>query len=774
MNIVGTTQPIHDASEKAAGRAVYAGDMALPGMRHIAMLWSPVPHALVKAVHTEKAEALPGVAAVLHCFNTTQKKFSRYRNRKWQEVPEDERVFNDRMRFVGDRVACAVADTPETAKAAVALIEVEYETLPFTTDMAEALAGKIDGIHGPGKAYRDFEIEFGENCGRDFLRNPSHGAISSNSRPTAGIEDGAVETETRSHLSRVSHITMEPHACVADYNRYTQRLTVYSPNQSVHGVRTVLGDLFDISYHRIRVVKTTMGGSFGSKQEWMLEPVAAQAALAVGGPVKLVYTRAEAMVSTVSRCPLDAVVTTRITPDGRIQSLRAGVTLDAGAYLGNSFDYMCVIGKKFFRCYAIPYARYTGRTVYTNTPVSGAFRGWGSPELAIMLEHNLNMAARKIGMDPVELRIRNAAPPGAIDLSNNNTLGEIRTKECLERGRDVFQWEAKRRADTLFNRQNKRLKRGTGVGCGGHINGYFPRVQDFAAVDMRMAEDGSVTASATLHDHGCGAVTALTMIIAETLELPVDRIRLSEGDTDHTPLDIGCLASRTVYVLGRTAKDCAEKLKQSLLEGVAEVCRADPENFEVSGGCVRSKDGAVRYTYAEAAVAILRDLQRELRASQEYINTANPGIAGAHFAHVEVDTYTGMVKILDYAAVHDIGRAINPEMCRAQIQGAVLMGSGAALSEHLPVHAKTGQPVARLKDYHLINAPAAPRVRVELIEDGGTEGPFGAKSIGEASHVPVAPAIIGAVNEALGSALCSLPLSPDAITAMLAEREVAQ
>jgi len=747
MNIVGTSQPIHDAAAKAAGQAVYAGDMILPGMLHIAMVWSAVPHALVEAVHTTQAEAIPGVAAVLHCFNTTQKKFTRYRNRKWQIVPDDEQIFNERVRFIGDRVACVVADTPKIAKEAASMIKIEYDELPFTTDMHEALNGKINGIHGQDNAHLDFEIEYGQD----------------------NSSDNDIETNSKSHLSRISHITMEPHACVADYDRLTKRLTVWSPNQSVHGIRTVLGDLFDIPYSHIRVVKTTMGGSFGCKQEWMLEPVAAAAAIAVGKPVKLVFSRAEAMVSTVARCPLDAKVFSKIAHDGSIKSITTDVTLDAGAYLGNSYDYMCVIGKKHFRNYIVPHVKFTGRTVYTNSPVSGAFRGWSSPELAIMLEHNLNMAARNLKMDPVLLRLRNAAPPGTIDMGNDTSLGDIRTKECLIRGRTLFEWDKKRKTDKVFNIKSKRFRRGIGVSCGMHINGYYPRVQDFAAVEMRMAEDGSVTASATLHDHGCGAITAIKMIIAEALEIPTGNINIKEGDTDHTPLDIGCLASRTVYVLGRTAKECAFTLKQKMIDGVAEISGVGAQTLEIKDGRVYSKDGNIDYTYGEAATMILRDLQKELYVRQEYINKSNPGVGSAHFAHIEVDMYTGMVKILDYTAVHDIGKAINPEMCRAQIQGAVLMGSGAALIEHMSVNAKTGKPVSSLKNYHLINAPEAPKITVELIEDGGDEGPYGAKGIGEASHVPVAPAIIGAVNDALGSDLCFMPLSPDAIVEWLAK-----
>ena len=752
MKIVGTTRPIHDARQKAAGRAIYSGDITLPGMLHISVLFSPVPHAKIRAVHTEKAEAVPGVEAVLSCFNTPDRKFSQFLCIKGEEgLPAEERVFPDQVRFVGDRVACVVADKPETARTARDLIEVEYDELPFTTDMKEALDGKINCIHPNGAVYGDFELDIGDEN---------------------EVEESAVETVTRSALARVSHITMEPHACAASYDSFSQRLTIWSSCQSVHAVRSVIADLFELPYHRVRVIKTTMGGSFGSKQEWVLEPIAAAAALATGRPVKLVFSRAETMASTISRCPLEAVVKSKVTRDGKLRSFDTDANLNAGAYLADSFDYVRVIGRKYFRCYTYPHMRYRGRAVCTNTPVSGAYRGWGSPELAILIEHNLNMAARNVGVDPVELRLINAAPPGTIDPINHESLGEMRFKECIERARDLFEWGKKREEDSLFNQTSKRYRRGSGIGCGGHINGYFPRVQDFAAVGMRMAEDGSVIANVTLHDHGCGAVTAHRMIIAETLGVPFEMIHIAEGDTDYTALDIGCLASRTVYVLGRTTMDCAEKLKRSMLDGVAELHAMDVGELEAKEGRVRSRDGSVNCSYGEASTRIMRELQRELQVTHAYINKSNPSCTGVHFAQVEVDVLTGLVKILDYVAVHDVGRVINREMCVAQVQGAVLMGSGAALSEHMKTDARNGRSTSTLKDYHLVNAPDAPRIRVDFIEDGGTDGPFGAKSIGEASHVPVAPAIIAAVNEALDSDMCELPLSPDAILEFLAKRRV--
>jgi xanthine dehydrogenase molybdenum-binding subunit len=506
-----------------------------------------------------------------------------------------------------------------------------------------------------------------------------------------------------------------------------------------------------------------MGGSFGGKQEWMVEPVAAYCALSVGKPVKLVYNRSENFVSTYSRGAIESEITSKITADGKLQSFTADVTLDAGAYLGSSYSYINVMVSKFFRCYKYPYVNYTARAVCTNTPVSGGFRGWSAPEATLMIEHNLNMAAKKLNIDPVELRLKNVALPGDKDIYIDSELGEIRLKECLELGRDKFEWESRKQEAAEFNSKNDRYKRGISVACGGHVNGFYPKKQDFAGVDMRMTESGSVQVNVTIHDHGCGSVRAFQMIAAEELGIPVDMVLVREGDTGVSPYDLGCYSSRTVYVLGRAALECAKEVKRILRENIAEIHNIPVEDIEVSNGYVRSlKDDTINYTYGEAAIKSLFVLEKEVFATYQYKNVTSPSVTAAHFALVEVDIYTGMTKILDYLAVHDIGQAINREMCIAQVQGSVVMGSGAALTEHISI-SENGQCTNSLKDYHVINSFDAPNVRVELIEDGGTEGPFGAKSIGEIAYVPVAAAIVGAVNDALSTEFGEIPINPDKI-----------
>ena len=749
MRYIGKSYPIHDAKQKASGRAVYAGDMEFKGMLHGAVLFSSIPHGIVKSLDTTKALAYPGVVDVIDCFNTTQKEYNRYQSQFNQKIIPTERVFNSHVRFVGDRIGAVIAESEEAARAAVKLIQVEYEELPYSLSAFETLKGTIENVHPSGAVFECTDMVTGE-------------------KPT---EAGLTTIHTKTDLSRINHVCMETHACVAEYDPYGDYLTIYSPNQTVYGIRTLIGNIFDMDLSKIRVVKTTMGGSFGAKQEWVLEPVAAAAAIRVRRPVKFVYNRTETMVSTYGRSPMHYEADFTFSEDGKLKGVDCDLLLDAGAYLGNSINYARTVGHKLFRGYKYPYCHFHARAAITNTIVSGAFRGWTSPEATIMFEHGMNQGAKALGIDPVELRLKNVMHPGDVDPLGDIPIGNFRAAEALDRGRELFHWDERKKENQIFNQENKRYKRGLGVALGAHVNGFYPSKTDYARVDMRLTETGSVQMNITLHDHGCGTVTAFQMIAAEALGIPMDKVSLGEGDTLFTPLDVGCFSSRTTYVQGQAVCLCAEKFKERLKAHVSELSGAPKENLVVENDLVYSKkDPKIKYTWSQLADDSQQILMKEVFVSEEYIPDTNPGVAGAHFALVEVDTYTGMTKILDYLAVHDIGQAINREMCVAQIQGAVIMGAGAALLEHV-ITKPNGRPMASLKDYHLLNCFEAPDVKVELIEDGETEGPYGAKSIGEVCHTPVTATVVGAVNDALDSDMNHIPLTPDVICEYLGEKE---
>ncbi len=747
MQYVGKSLPIHDAEEKATGRAIYAGDMNLTNMAHMAIVFSPIPHGKVKSINCEKALNMEGVVDIIHCFNVEHNEYNRYKTQLGQALIQKECIFNEHVRFVGDRVAAVIAETEEIARKAVKLVEVEYEEYEFAITHQEALAGKIDNVYADGAVYDAIPISLGEKTTEDV-----------------------VTISTTAELARINHICMETHSCVVDYNRYSKQITIYSPNQAVFGIRTVISEMFNLDFNNVRVIKTTMGGSFGAKQEWILEPVVVAAALKVGRPVKLVYNREETIRSTISRAPLSADCSISYTKDGWMKDLSCDVSLNAGAYLGNSFNYITTFGSKLFKAYNFNSVEFTGRAVITNSSVNGAFRGWTSPEATIMLEHNVNMAARALGIDEVDIRVKNAMKPYQEEAKSHVNIGNYRAIEALETGREKFEWDKKKKEIKEFNATSKRYKRGVGVGLGGHLSSFYPVKTDFARVEMRITESGTVRCNVTIHDHGCGTVTAFKMIAAEALGISVDDVKVTEGDSDVTPFDIGCFSSRTTYVIGKTTYECANVLKQRMKSHFAELENVDIENVEFDGKTIFDKTNPeLKYSWTKLVEKSQQILKHELFVSHETVTTSNDLVCGAHFAMVEVDTYSGMTKILDYLAMQDVGQAINREMCIAQTQGAVIMGAGGALTERIK-YRKNGVPFSSLKDYHLINAYEAPNIKVELIEAGDTEGPYNAKSIGEACHVPVTAAIVGAVNNALDSDMNSIPLSPDVICEYLAKR----
>lgn len=751
MKYIGTSRPVHDARGKAAGYVKYAGDISLPGMAYIALVHSSIPHGYVKAVHTEKALAVQGVYGVFHAFNTDTKPYNRYRSNFDQaSLAQEENVFCRYVRYVGDRIAAVAAVDQETAERAARLVEVEYEALPFTTGFDDTLAGG-NCLAGETPVKDEFLTEVGD----------------------APTEEGLVEVVTESEIPRIHHLTLETHACVADYDPFSRKLTLYSPNQAVHGIRTVISDLLDMPMSSVRVMKATMGGSFGAKQEWFVEPVAAVVAQKLGRPVKLCYTRAEAMTCAIVRGAMRCRTRALYTPQGLLKSLSLELLMDAGAYLGSSGDYVRALSSKLFRAYRIGHVRYHARVISSNTPVSGAFRSWSAAEAAIMLERNIDEAAAVLGLDRTELRLLNAHRPGDLDAKSHLPLEDIRFADAIVSGREQFRWVEKQKEDALFNASQPRYRRGVGIGAGGHGNTYYPRFNDYGQCRLQLNADGTIQLSATLHDHGCGTVSAIRMIVAEVLDMSDADICAPEGDTEHTPTDFGCYASRTTYVLGRAACQAAEALRTLMLDRAAVLYRVDRSDLYTETGHIRSRsDASFSVSYGTLARDAMHADGRNLSADEQFTNSTNPGVTGVHFAHVEVDTWTGFTKILDYLAVQDIGQPINAGMCTAQIQGAVQMGCGAALREKLTI-GKDGRCTESLAKYHAFLANDLPNIEVSLLTDGrSSQGPFGAKSIGEICYVPVAPAVCSAVNDALDSSLGVLPFDPDCILKHLAkERE---
>jgi xanthine dehydrogenase molybdenum-binding subunit len=747
LQYVGGSYPVHDVAQKVTGELVYGSDFSVPGMLHAKLILSTVPHGIVKRIDTARAEALPGVVRVFSHENAPMDGFSRARIHPGQDMSfYDETLFSEHVRFVGDRVAAVVATSRATAEAAAALVAVEYEGLPAVLTVEDALADGAPAIHEGGNLLHEHEIEKGE-------------------RPDL---EGAVSVTTTASTPRVHHAALEPHVCIAQ-GHSTGGMTVWTTSQGVYAARTVIAELLGLEYHRVRVIKVPMGGSFGGKTEYIVEPVCAFLAHATRRPVKLLLDREECMVATMVRPATSTTIRTACAPDGELLDFEAASTLDSGGFAASTPDYSVHMCRKVTKLYRVPHYRHQGRAVYTNTPVGGAARGWGAPEIAAAAEIHMDRVAAALRLDPVELRLKNMVEPGDTDLVTGLPLGEARVRECLERGAVAFDWAARRARPA----GRGRLRRGVGVAAGAHKNGMFGAFPEASRMGLKMNEDGTFELNASLHDPGCGIVTTMKVIVAEVLGVHPDLIAAGEADTATTPFDYGTYGSRVTYVVGECARIVAERVKERLLAAAADLLQEPVGRLLVREGAVHVLDDGAR-AIAYRDIARLTEMRSvpNITASTTYYAVSNPASYSVQFAEVEVDTATGLTAVTDFLAVADVGRAINRGMVEAQYQGAVQMGIGYALYERLEVDERGRAGVDGFKNYHVVNAPDMPDVQVLLVEHEGDDGPFGAKSVGEIATVPTAPAVVNAANNALGTALSDLPLTPEKILAALHGEEV--
>ena len=467
LRVVGRDHPIADAALKVTGGLVYGIDMGLPRMLHARLLLSTVAHAHVAAIDASKALALPGVIAVFSHLNAPAAPYSRYRILPGQALcPEDETLFTATARFVGDRVAAVVAADAQTAADAVALIEVDYHELPELLTPEAALREGAPPIHPSGNLLHEFDQTVGEPAER-------------------GAD--AITVTTTVATPRLHHAALEPHLCLADYDE-SGKLTIWSPTQSVFGARTVVADLFGLSYNRVRVIKVPMGGSFGGKQEFILEPVTAFLAMATRRPIKLVLDRAQCIAGTMVRPATVSRVSLGVSRDGLLEDADVDTVLDAGAYATSSPDYAGMMAHKLTRLYRVPHYHHHGRVAYTTTPVGGGCRGYGAPEIVTAVEIALDQVARELGIDPVDLRLQNLVQPHDIDAYSGMSLGDARVRECLERGA-----EALAGASACAPRAaTSGIASALGMACGAHKNGILStEFPDFSTMALKMNEDGA-------------------------------------------------------------------------------------------------------------------------------------------------------------------------------------------------------------------------------------------------------------------------------------------
>jgi xanthine dehydrogenase molybdenum-binding subunit len=751
--VIGTSPKRIDGIEKVTGRARYAADVHMPNLLYGRIKRSTVAHANIVHIDASKALALPGVKAVLTHENVPRVLHAGQPHPRSSSVWKDQYIFDRRVRFLGEGVAVVAATSEEIAEEALDLIEVEYEPLPAVFNIEDAMKPDAPQIHGTE---------------RNLVLDPyivRRGDIEKGFAEADFIVEGTYST------GRPAPCYMEPNACVCKFD-LDGKLTIYSSTQCAFMVRGILAEVLGLPVHHVRVIVEHMGGGFGAKQDlFQHEFLCALLAKETGRPVKMEYTRQEAFLGGRSRHPVKIWLRQGVKNDGTITAREARYISDTGAY-GSHGPGVTRVGTEsltsLFRC---PNVYAEGLCVYTNTPISGAFRGYGVVQSYFALDTQMEEIAERLGLDPAEYKRQQAVGDGDLTPSNHTIHGNP-LAACIERGMAEVNWhEARRQARAT---RGSRKVRGWGIGTEMHGSSAYPGIKEQSNAIVKMNEDGSVHLLTGTAGLGTGAHTALSQIAAEELGVRFEDITVTQGDTDVVPFDIGAYASRTTFIGGGAVKRAAADLKKQLLNLAAEKLEAAPEDLVVRQGQVFVRGAPDR---AISIGDVVKGDEggitpRSLVASATYETTKAYSYA-AHFVEVEVDTETGQIEVKQVVAVHEIGRAINPIGVEGQIEGGIQQGIGHTLTEDLIIDPQSGRALnASFVDYKMPLSMDMPPIKPIILEIApNDDGPFGAKGVGEDPIIAIGPAIASAVYDAIGVRMRQLPITPEKVLQALRSKQ---
>lgn len=736
-----------DARDKVLGTALYAADLTMPGMLHGAVLRSPHPHADILHIDDTEARALPGVVVVVTARDVPGL------NRHGRII-KDQRVLADgRVRQIGDAVAAVAATSPEIAAHALSLIRVNYRTLPPVLDPAEALKEGALLVHDSGNLLDEKKVHWGD--------------------VEAGLAQAEVVVEETYSTPFCEHAYLEPEAALA-YTDDEGRLVVRSATQYPHLHRRTVAETMGLPLERVRIFPTVVGGGFGGKTDVSCEGVVALLALKTGRPVRIVYSRAESFASTTKRHAFRIRCRTGATRDGRLTALVADVLADTGAYASAGPGIMVRAFVSLVGPYQFPNVSIHGRVAYTNNTLAGAMRGFGAPQVAFAIESQMDLMAARLGIDPLEFRLLNRRRSSPAEAAPRDIEQESAYKATLEAVRPHYEKALRAREQSAGG--DGRWRRGVGIASMRYGIGYA--TANPPIVTLELASDGRVQLFTGAMDMGQGTDTALALIVAGELALPQESVAVVSGDTAVTPDTGASTGSRVIYTEGNAVKEAAVRLREAVLSTASELLELSFEKLEMRDGQVAPlrETGIPGPTLSLAEVARARltaglPLRFEGQFHSIPVSDSLSGGASAylvyvsatHVAEVEVDTKEGAVRVLRVIAAHDVGRVIYPQGLRGQIEGAVSMGMGFALTEEFVPGETTG-----FKQYRIPNARETPEVVPLMVEMVDPSAGLGAKGAAECATVAVAPAIANAIANATGARIRHLPATPDRLRALLA------
>jgi xanthine dehydrogenase molybdenum-binding subunit len=753
-DIVGTSVKRSDLLAKVTGNAKYVADMPLPGLLYARSKRSNVAHALIRRIDTSRALALPGVKAVLTHENVPRVLHAGSPHPRSASVTCDQYILDDKVRYWGETVAVVAATSEEIAEAALDLIVVEYEELPavFTTEEAAREGAPLIHDREPG---------------RNQVLPPVHVSRGDVQR---GFAQADLIVEGVYEGGRPTPAYMEPNACMCQWDG-NGNFTVWISTQTAFMVRGIMAEVLGLPLHKVRVLVDHMGGGFGAKQDlFQSEFLCALLAKQTRRPVRMEYTREETFLGGRTRHPVKIWLKQGFRRDGTITARQARVIYNSGAY-GSHGPGVTIVGSNaltsLYRCENV---EVEGQCVYTNSPIAGAFRGYGVVQTYFALDVQMDEAAGQLGLDPAELKLKNAVREGDIAPSNHPLIGHG-LEDCIRRGMEEVGWAALRRRP---REAHGPLRRGWGIGCEMHGSSAYPGIKEQGNAIVKMNEDGTVVLLTGTAGLGTGAHTALAQIVAQELGVRFESVSVTHGDTDVVPWDIGAFASHTTYLGGKAAQLAAADVKRQLFARAADLLQAGTGDLEASDGTIRVRGGDRSISIRDAVAPRVGIPAAQLVGTATYHPTKSYSFA-AHFVEVEVDTETGKVTVLQVVPVHEIGKAIHPIAAAGQIEGGIQQGIGHALYEDYQIDLKTGRSLnANFVDYKMPLSMDMPTIRTVILETAPDPGgPFGAKGVGEDPIVAIGPAIANAVHDAIGVRFRHYPIKPEQVLQALREQQAA-
>ena len=768
MSHIGENASRVDGPAKVTGAAQYTGDLEFPGLVHVKALRSVHPHARLVSIDAGAAEALPGVAAVL-----TRADLSPERSHFGPVVKDQPIVAVDRVRYAGEVVAAVAAEEPDIAEEALDLIQVEYEALEPVLDPIEAMSPAAPVLHET-RVQSESRLDKGHYHYEDRAN-----VLTSYSVGRGDVDEGFAASdlvfEDTCSTPKIQHGHLEPHVVTALWDA-AGKLTVYSATQNPSSIRVQLAELFDLPQSMVRVVVPYVGGGYGGKVHMRLEPLVAALARKARRPVQWKLTREEVFLT--GHCHAAVVrIKTGVKHDGTILAREVEAVYDTGAYALTGPSTSRNGGEVSGGPYRIPHQRLTSWCVYTNTPPTGPYRGFGVPQVCWAYEAQMDDMARRLGLDPVEMRLRNLVHDGDVFVTGD-TLEAVGLEDCLRAAAEAVEWRA---GAEQAPRAAGPLVRGKGLA----VMIKTTMTPSHSSAGLRLNADGSATLLAGSVEIGQGVQTSLAQMVSEVLGLPRERVSVTLPDTDVTPFDQSTSSSRTVFSMGNAAVRAAREVAGQLLEIGAGEMEADPADLELRDGYVQvtgvperrlAIGDLFRARFGGAVGSLFGNAGFQSRGGVD--PATGKGKASAFFflsacaAEVEVDTDTGKVRVVRLATAVDAGKAINPRQCHLQNEGSMLMSLGSSLFEEMVFD--NGQPInCTFLSYLPPSMQDHPETFTSLlVEHPHPDGPFGAKGMGEAALGPVEPAIGNAVANALGGLrVKDLPLRPERVLEVLRSRD---